>query len=230
MAAERFAIIVADGAIPDRAMLDAAWPGWGEGADLVIAADGGARNALALGLSIDRWVGDADSIPAAQLVELEARGVPVDRLPTAKDASDTEVALLAALDRADGVILLGALGGDRVDHALANLGLLQHPAVGSGERVVLYDEHGARIMFLRADGAARATTLRGRIGDLVSLLPVGATAHGVTTENLQYPLVDEPLVLGSSRGLSNVRTANVARVTLRSGRLLVIETPVTVRR
>jgi thiamine pyrophosphokinase len=226
----RRAIVLADGAIAARDLLDSAWPGWAAGVDLVIAADGGARNAAALGLRVDRWVGDADSIEAGDLEVLEASGIPIERLPTAKDASDTEVALLAALERAGGVILLGGLGGERVDHALANLGLLVHPSVEHEGRLVMYDEHAARLTILRATDEPRTVELHGRIGDIVSLLPVVSAAQGVTTEELQYPLVDEPLVLGSSRGLSNVRTAPLARVTLRSGRLLVIETPVTVDR
>jgi thiamine pyrophosphokinase len=224
----RRAIVLADGAVPDRSTLDAAWPGWAADVDIVIAADGGARNARALGLHVGHWVGDGDSIDAGELAALEASGVPIERLPTAKDASDTEVALLVAARRAHEIVLLGALGRERLDHGLANLGLLQHPAL-EASRLELYDEHGARIRLLGADNEPATATLDGRIGDLVSLLPVGQTADGVTTEGLGYPLLDEPLVLGSSRGLSNVKTGERARVTLRNGRLLVIETPVTVR-
>ena len=43
------ALVLADGAAPSRASLDAAWPGWDAGLDLVIAADGGARHATTLG-------------------------------------------------------------------------------------------------------------------------------------------------------------------------------------
>jgi thiamine pyrophosphokinase len=181
MAAERRrTIVLADGAVPDRGTLDAAWPGWADDVGLVIAADGGARNARALGLHVGRWVGDGDSIDARELAALEASGVPIERLPTAKDASDTEAALLAAAERADEIVLLGALGGERLDHGLANLGLLEHPSL---ERILveLYDEHGARIRLLRAVGGRATAALDGRAGDLVSLLPIGGTADGVTT-------------------------------------------------
>jgi thiamine pyrophosphokinase len=56
------AIVLAGGAVPARADLDAAWPGWDAGLDTVVAADGGARHASALGLAVDHWVGDGDSI------------------------------------------------------------------------------------------------------------------------------------------------------------------------
>ncbi|HET9853073.1 MAG TPA: thiamine diphosphokinase [Candidatus Limnocylindrales bacterium] len=226
----RRAIVLADGTVAGRSTMDAAWPGWDDGVSLVVAADGGASHALALGLAIDRWVGDGDSIDAGDLAALAASGVRVDRVPAEKDAADAELALQAAIDAgAEGLILLGGLGGSRLDHGLANLGLLLHPALAE-RPLVLFDEHAARITLLAAIDGPATVELLGRLGDIVSLLPVGATAEGVRTEGLQYPLRDEPLLLGRTRGVSNVRTAPTARVTLGSGRVLVIETPVTVDR
>lgn len=226
---DRRAIVLAGGAVADRATMDAAWPGWDDGVSLVVAADGGARHALALGLGIDRWVGDGDSIDAGDLAALAATGVRIHRVPAEKDASDSELALETAIEAgADGFIVLGGLGGLRLDHGLANLGLLQHPGLGR-RQLVLFDGHAARVTLLAAVDAPAAVELRGRPGDIVSLLPVGATAEGVTTDGLAYPLREEPLLLGRTRGVSNVRTGAVATVELRSGRLLVIETPVTVR-
>lgn len=226
------ALILADGAVPPRAQLDAAWPHWAAGVALVVAADGGARHALALGVSVDRWVGDGDSIDAAELDALAAAGVDVQRAATDKDESDTELALLAAIEAGAGaVIILGALGGPRVDHALANVGLLAHPAL-ERRPALLYDERATRISLLTApdaEGNEVTRELHGRAGDLVSLVPQGGAASGVTTIGLRFPLADETLVLGRTRGVSNVRTGPIARVTLESGQLLVIETPANLR-
>ena len=63
---------------------------------------------------------------------------------------------------------------------------------------------------------------------IVSLLPLGGDVSGITTVGLRYPLRDEPLLTGPARGLSNVRVEPDAAVTVRRGRLLVVETaPVT---
>jgi thiamine pyrophosphokinase len=70
-------------------------------------------------------------------------------------------------------------------------------------------------------------SLAGRAGDIVSLLPFAGPAGGVTTTGLAYPLVDEPLEVGPARGLSNVRVDADASLTIRTGSLLVIETPAT---
>src|SRR4029079_4238031 len=124
------AIVLADGAAPSRASLDAAWPGWDAGRELVIAADGGAKHATSLGLRLDRWVGDGDSIDPGDLAALAAAWVPVDRVAREKDASDTELAVLAAIEAGAGErTAIGGLGGVRIDHALTNVALLEHPAL-----------------------------------------------------------------------------------------------------
>ena len=76
-------------------------------------------------------------------------------------------------------------------------------------------------------GAEVRFPLPGNAGDRVSLLPYGEGVVGVTTLGLAYPLANEPLPPGPARGLSNVRVSEDAAVVVRSGRLLVIETPAT---
>lgn len=223
------ALILADGDVPTRARLDATWPGWDAGIEVVVAADGGARHAAGLRVTIDRWVGDGDSLDAAALVALEAAGVPMERARPDKDETDTELAIRAALALgADGIVLLGALGGARIDHALANIGLLALPEL-AGRSVVILDST-ARITLLDApdrDGTPAEASLVGRVGDVVSLLPHGEAVSGVTTTGLVYPLDDEPLPAGTPRGLSNVIAAPGATVRIRAGRLLIVETPAT---
>jgi len=219
------AIIVADGDRPSRAALDATWPGWDAGVGIVVAADGGAAAARALGLTVDVLVGDADSIAPAESERLAAAGVAVEAAVVDKDETDTELALHAALRRgATEITVLGAFGGGRLDHALANIALLAHPSLA--ERSIELLDGRTRVRLLVApgpDGGAATLALDGRVGDLVSLLPAGGDVEGVTTSGLRYPLVDEPLPLGPARGVSNVRLAAAARVTLRRGRLLVVE-------
>ena len=98
---------------------------WLDRAELVIAADGGAATLERIGRRPDRLVGDLDSVDASLVARLTDAGVPIDRHPTDKDATDTELALQDAVTGgATEIVLLGALGGDRLDHELANLLLL----------------------------------------------------------------------------------------------------------
>ncbi len=220
------ALVVADGDVPARASLDESWPGWDREIGLVIAADGGWLRALTLGLRPDLLVGDGDSLRAEDLARVREAGVPVELAQVAKDESDAELAVLAALRRgATSVTILGALGGPRVDHALANVWLLALPALSAVPAELL--DGRTRIRLLQApnpDGGQAFVDLAGEPDDLVTLLPFGGSAEGITTVGLRYPLVDESLVAGPARGLSNVLIDPRARVCLGRGRLLLIET------
>ena len=222
----RHAVVVADGDVPTRDALDAAWPGWADDIDLVVAADGGLVRARTIGLEPTLLVGDLDSLDAGALAQARADGLTVHRSPAAKDESDAELALVEALDAGAGrVTILGAFGGSRIDHELANIWLLAHPAT-VGARVELLDDRARATLIVAPAGEAPVTRhLPGPVGGTVSLLPFGGDAIGITTHGLRYPLRDEPLVTGPARGLSNVRESPDAAVTLRQGRILVVETP-----
>ena len=219
------ALVLADGTCGPTDALDRAWPGWSHGIGWVVAADGGARHAATVGRRLDLWVGDGDSLGEDGVAELAAAGIPIRRLAVDKDESDTELAVVAAVEAgARRVTILGALGGARFDHGLANVWLLADPRLaGCDVRIV---DAAARI---RLVGPGRHD-LGGRIGDLISLMPFGGDAQRVTTAGLRYPLHAEALPLGPSRGLSNVRDAGDASIELGAGRLLVAETPATLLR
>ena len=216
------ALILAGGTASGRAELDAAWPGWDGAIDLVIAADAGALLARPLGLRLDLIVGDADSLGEVRLAEFAGAGIAIERAPTDKDASDTELALLAAATRgAAELAVLGAFGG-RLDHALANVWILAHPVL-AGSAVALLDGR-TRLRLLTAGAGLE---LDGRAGNLVTLLPFDGPGLGVTTGGLRWPLTDATLPAGFSRGLSNevvARSGEAPRVELGDGRLLIIET------
>lgn len=222
------ALVLADGDPPTREALDNAWPGWDTDVGFVVAADGGARLADALGLRIDQWVGDGDSLGPAGLRSLRERGVTVALASRDKDQSDAELGLQAAIRAgATRISVLGALGGPRPDHALANVAMLGHPDL-TGRAVEILDPL-ARIRLLAAgagtDGSrVERIDLSGRVGDLVSLIPL-EDSRGATTRGLQFPLDEATLPAGRSRTLSNVRVSATAELTLRVGRLLVIEAP-----
>ncbi len=222
------AIVLADGGRPSRAGLDDAWPGWADAIDIVVAADGGAGLAPTLSLRIDAWVGDGDSLDATGRAALRSAAIEPHPVATDKDESDTELGVLEAVRRgATDVTILGALGGSRVDHALANVALLAHPAL-QGRACRLLDP-SARVTLLASPGGLRAVDLTGRAGDLLTLLPLGGDATGVTASGLRYGLDDDRLAAGRSRGLSNVRLDTTVRLSIESGWLLVIETPARLR-
>jgi thiamine pyrophosphokinase len=182
----------------------------------VVAADSGLAAADVLGLSVDVVVGDMDSVAPARLAAAEAAGARVERHPAAKDATDLALAMDVAVGL--GARRLTVVGGDggRLDHLLANALLLaadEYATVG-----VVAHLGPATITVVRDEA-----TLFGRRGELVSLFAVHGPAHGITTDGLLYPLRDETLAPGSSRGVSNELAHPTARVRLRSGVLLAVQ-------
>jgi thiamine pyrophosphokinase len=185
----------------------------------VIAADSGLAVANALGVHVDLLVGDLDSVETSAVEIAEASGTTVARHPAEKDATDLELALDAAVERgARGVVMVDG-GGDRLDHLLANL-LLLASARYAGVDVTAF-AGTAHVGVAR--GGAPPLPIAGEPGSLVTLLPAGGPARGIVTNGLRYPLRDEELAPGTSRGVSNELVEPVATIELASGVLLVVQ-------
>jgi len=183
---------------------------------LVIAADSGLDVARRLGVAPHLVVGDFDSADPASVAAAAADGTTLERHPVAKDATDLELALEAALRLGRSpVLVLGGAGWDRLDHLLANVLLVSSPRYAplhlrwwvKGTEVVPVHDH---------------LDIEGRPGDLVTLLAVSGPATGVTTSGLRWPLRAETLAPGSTRGVSNEMDASRATVSVVQGVVLTL--------
>jgi thiamine pyrophosphokinase len=215
-------MVVADGDTDARAMQRAHTPDDGS-RPIVIAADGGAHAAEAAGWLPDLVVGDADSLSDADVERYRALGVDVDLHPPEKDESDAELALVAALAHDAEIRLTGALGGPRVEHGIANLLLLADSRLDG--RDVAIESGDSTIRRIGTHHGPGSLEIRGTAGDFVSLLPLDAEVVGISTDGLRYPLIDETLTLGPTRGLSNELLGERGAVRIGRGRLLVVHTP-----
>ncbi len=206
------AIIIAGGKAQNEA-----WQRWVRGGDWIIGADGGAAQALAWGLAPDLVIGDMDSLPEQARAILERQGCRLIEHPRAKDETDLELALAHAVQEgAQEIVVLGALGG-RLDHLLANVLLLALPSLaGVPVRIVEGDQQA---LLLRG---GEAVEMDGAEGDLVSLIPLGGDACGVSTRGLVWGLDGGTLEFGSSRGVSNEMASGRFRVEVGEGLLLVV--------
>ena len=183
--------------------------------DLVICADGGVNNALALGLQPQVVIGDLDSLDSDLQAQLEGKGCQVLAHPARKNETDLELALYYAIEHeVNEILILGALGG-RIDQTLANVLLLALPELRSVKTKII---NGRQEVFLIKDEAL----IEGQVGDTLSLLPLTEEATGIYTEGLEYPLENGTLHLGPARGVSNTLTAPQARVRVGQGLLLAV--------
>lgn len=185
--------------------------------DYLVAVDGGLRHLRALDLTPHLLIGDLDSLDTQELETLSEMGVEVELFPHEKDQTDFELALeyVAAHGYTD-IRVVAALGG-RLDQTLANLYLLELPALEGLD--VRLDDGREEVFIIRG----RAEII-GQPGDTVSLLAMDDCVRGVLTDGLRYPLKEETLYQNRSRGISNEMLAKAATVQVSSGRLLCIHT------
>lgn len=213
-------------------------------ADVVVCADGGARYLKRIGIAPNVLIGDMDSIGdnenlyftditttiSSESKSLEQNQTIVIKYPRQKDASDTELAVLWAVDQGAEYITLTGVTGTRMDHTLSNIFLLKK--IGErGVRCKIVDNHN-EIFLLSNDltenhpadkGASSdcSISIDGKIGDLLSIIPVTQEVEGVTLRGLEYPLNNAVLTFGSSRGVSNVFNQTTAYISIKSGMVLI---------
>lgn len=186
--------------------------------DFIIACDAGYRNCARLGRTPDIVVGDFDSAP--QPAATQASGLVV--LPHIKDDTDTEYAACLASQRGfDEALLLGALGGKRLEHTLANIGT----GLGlerRGVRAVLCSAR-TRLSYVLPGQARR---YRRENYFYFSLFPLEGRAEGVELRGAYYPLHDAVLTVSYPLGVSNEYApgSQEIEVSCRAGALLVVET------
>ncbi len=184
----------------------------------VMAADAGLHAALEIGLDVDLVVGDFDSADPGVVADARRAGAAIEAHPRDKDATDLELALDAARERGlSPVRVIGGSSLDRIDHFLANALLL------TGERFtglsIDWWVEDARVVILR-DRAA----LAGNVGDLVTILAVGEPVFGIVTDGLRWELRGATLEQASTRGVSNLLTAEQASISIERGVAMVIHT------
>lgn len=182
----------------------------------VIAADGGMRHAPALGLVPELWVGDFDSVTA----DLVSQFAAVERrpFPPAKNETDCEIAVTHALQAgARRLILAGALGGERTDHAFSHL-TYSLALMRTGLEVRLTS--GEEEAYPLAQGPQVHDLPKGSLFSILGLTEL----RGLTIEGARYPLDDFHAPFGATRTISNVAEGPVT-ISVESGAAILLARP-----
>ena len=200
-------IIFANGDLPDpdkaHALLRVS--------DFIIAADGGTRHALALGLTPNIIIGDLDSLNVERLTF----NAEIIQSPADKNETDLELAIQHALTlNPEQIIIAAALGG-RLDQTLANIALVSN--VQRSTSNVRLDDGIEEVFFCHEQ-----TQIKGASGDIVSLIPWQGEVTGIVTTGLKWPLQNEILYPQKTRGISNEMMNDTATIQIKSGLLLII--------
>lgn len=187
-----------------------------DGADAVICCDSGLRHAKALGVRPDYIVGDFDSVASEVWEYYKGQGIPVRQFPARKNETDMELGVLLALELgATELVLFGGIG-DRFDHTLANAHYLLS-LLKKGIRARLVDEKNC------VEVIDKHLTVCGKVGDIVSTIPLSMEVKGITLKGFSYPLTDFDLALDDDYiAVSNVLAEECAEIDIREGYLFVI--------
>ena len=171
----------------------------------LVAADGGARHAVAAGWMPDAVIGDLDSLDA----ETRAALAP-DTISEVAEQDSTDFEKCLTRIAAPLVVGLGFMG-PRTDHQLASFHSLMRLA---DRRCILLGDH--QLVFLCPPRLSLPT----HPGQLVSVFPL--TRIVARSQGLQWPLDDVPLRPGVMVGTSNRAVASQVELECDQPGLLVI--------
>lgn len=178
--------------------------------DFIICADGGYKYKNIFGRECDLVVGDFDSL--GRVPEVKEKIVA----PTEKDETDMMLAVMSGYDRGyRNFVILGALGGERYDHSLANIQLLSFIA-SKGARGTLIHNDNIFVAFKNGE-----ITLEDKLKGYISVFSLCDESRGVTIENLKYNLNDATLRSDMPIGVSNEFLGKKSRIEVKNGTLLV---------
>lgn len=183
--------------------------------DYIICADGGAKHAAELGLKPNVLIGDFDSLSSNLQKKFQDKNIEWLKFNTEKNETDSELALKFAIEKGYQTILLFGVFGTRLDHFLSNIFALTRLAEKGIDVTIIEGKKEIKIIKEHLE-------IHGNIGDIVSLIPLQTDAKQITTDGLQYKLINENLLFGYSRGISNVLTKKTASITFTKGTLLII--------
>lgn len=185
----------------------------------LIAADRGVEFFMGTDLEPDVAVGDFDSLSAEGAKYMETlKHTEIRRLKPEKDDSDTQSAANYAIEQGtERIMILGATG-NRIDHLMANFGLLMLGKIKQVQ-IVLVDAYN----YMSLIESEMILKKEEQFGKYVSFFPIEGEVTGLTLKGFKYPLNSYTLkVEDSGLTVSNEISDPEAEVTFETGKLLMI--------
>lgn len=203
------ALIIAGGEKPSKELLESEV----RNSDVLIAADKGVEAFLINGFTPDYALGDFDSI--SEEFKESLKNLNIEKFNPEKDSTDTEIAFLKAINLGAKEIAFLGVTGTRLDHVLANLGLLRS-ALEKGVEAYIIDNNN-KIMLKN-----KSTILKKEFGDYISFQAFGEAVENFCIKSSKYPLNNHKLLLGDSLCVSNEFIDENMEISFDKGEVLVI--------
>ena len=182
--------------------------------DYVICADKGWQNALKQGVKPDMIVGDFDSSPYPENADAS-----VTVLPVVKDDTDTfYIARYIVENGYTDVLMLGLIGGKRIEHTIANIQTLLYLAENRINATAM-DKYSQLLVI--KDGTVNLPDMPGKF---FSLFSMGDRADGVSIKGAKYPLYNYTLTNSYPIGISNEFIGEDVEISVKDGSVLLVIT------
>lgn len=181
----------------------------------IISADSGANTLHKYSIVPNIILGDFDSIHSNVLNHFQKVGCKTISYPAEKNFTDTEAAIEEAIKLNPQEILLFGCTGSRLDHTLANLGLL-YKCLNNSIKARIIDENNV-ISLHHKD-----FEIKGRRGELFSLQAFGHVVNNLSILKAKYELYNYDLKFGDPRTVSNELLDDTVSITFKSGLLILI--------
>jgi thiamine pyrophosphokinase len=184
-----------------------------EEAELIIGVDKGAETALKYNVKLDLIIGDFDSINENLL---SSKSIEKIKYPVDKDKTDLELALdYISKKNYDNILVLNALG-NRIDHTLGNIFLLERynfrdiKIIDDTSEILILDE--------------KDLVLRNKKGYLLSIIPISRKIEIEKIEGAKYPLRNSVVKRSSTLCISNLIKKEICCISIKTGKAFIVIT------
>ena len=178
--------------------------------DYIVFCDSGLRHLEPLQVNPSLIVGDFDSHDN-QYLDGETIFLPCE-----KDDTNTVFAVKEAIKRGfDDFLLIGVVGA-RLDHTLGNVSSLLY-LDSLGKKGYIIDDYSEMEIVSNKPAYIENSF------SFFSLLNISGTAKRVTIKNAKYPLNDGEISCEYQYGISNEVVGEIAEISIREGKLLLIK-------
>ncbi|SHJ43521.1 thiamine pyrophosphokinase [Hathewaya proteolytica DSM 3090] len=206
-----FGIVLGGGTPPSSEIIEAVT----KGENVIVCADGGANTAYKYNLDCKAIIGDSDSIDKEVKKHFKNKNCEFVEYSPEKDYTDTELAIKYLIEEGiDFIIMLGCTG-TRIDHTLANIGLMVDYAIKGCHIKIIDDNNIVQVV-------KSSKTISGPVGAIFSLQAFREDVTNLKIEGAKYPLNGIQLRSGSPLTVSNVFEEKNVSISFDSGILLLI--------
>ena len=205
------AIIISGGKAPSKELLLS----YIKEDDMLIGVDKGCNAFYEYNITPHLILGDFDSAKKEYIEEFIKRGVKLEKYNPEKDYTDTHLGYIKAKENGADEIIMFGVTGTRLDHTLANLGIL-FMALKDKIKLEIIDDNN-RIFLID-----KKTTFKGQEGQLISFHALSNVVKNINIMGAKYSLKNYDMTLLEPRAICNEFLDKDITISFDEGIIMVI--------